>query len=249
MQEQIDWEKLSAQFDPEDLEWRVQSCGKKNDKVWALVMPYVTSRAIMERLDAVCGPQNWKNGFEPGPCGGVVCVISIRVDGAWIGKWDGADQEEQSEGGQKIDKVKSALSSAMKRAAVQWGMGRYLYKIQPAFANVHDQGSEWGKTKEGTVFRWDPPGSGGGGAHPRGGRKMHTKSTEAGTKGTEGAGPEGGKEGHAELGIDAARAEMDRAKKPKELFEWMTGNRARLGVCRKEAMEYFNRRMQELKAA
>jgi hypothetical protein len=248
MQEQIDWEKLSAQFDPEDLEWRVQSCGKKNDKVWALVMPYVTSRAIMERLDAVCGPQNWKNGFEPGPCGGVVCVISIRVDGAWIGKWDGADQEEQSEGGQKIDKVKSALSSAMKRAAVQWGIGRYLYKIQPAFAQVHDQGSEWGKTKDGTVFRWDPPGSGGGGEPPRrGGRQRQSKPfTAERAENAEGA---RGSEKAMELGIDAARAEMDRAKKPKELFEWMTGNRGRLGVCRKEAMEYFNRRMQELKAA
>ena len=43
----------------------------------SMCLAYVTNRAIMERLDAVCEPQNWKNEFKPAPEGGILCGISI----------------------------------------------------------------------------------------------------------------------------------------------------------------------------
>lgn len=63
--------KLKDPFPSDDIEWRVQSSGKKDGgTLWAMVLAYVTNRAIMERLDDVCGPGNWKNEFRPGPVGG-----------------------------------------------------------------------------------------------------------------------------------------------------------------------------------
>ncbi len=147
--------RLRDPFAPEDIEWRVQQAGEKNGKPWARVLAYVTNRAIMDRLDEVVGPSNWRNEYREGPAGGVVCGLSIlvtRADGTseWVTKWDGAENTD-------VEPVKGGLSNAMKRAAVQWGMGRYLYGLDEGWAKVHDGGEHFAKTKEGKAFRWDPP--------------------------------------------------------------------------------------------
>ncbi len=147
---QIDFNALRTVFDLEEIEWRIQQAGETNGRVWAICVPYVTNRAIQTRLDEVVGPGNWKNYFRHGPDGGVLCGISLRIDGEWITKWDGAENTD-------IESVKGGLSASMKRAAVQWGIGRYLYAVEESFANVNDNGRFRGKTKEGKPFRWDPP--------------------------------------------------------------------------------------------
>lgn len=118
---EINWTALAAPFDESDLEWRAGATNR--DKTRALALPYITNRAIMQRLDDVVGPANWKNEFSPGPLGGVLCGLSIRVDGEWVTKYDGADNSD-------IESVKGGLSDAMKRAGVQWGIGRYLYSLE-----------------------------------------------------------------------------------------------------------------------
>lgn len=112
--------KLAAPFSPDDLEWRAGSTN--SDKTKALALAYITSRAVMDRLDHVVGPENWRDDFKPGPDGGLICGISLRIDADWITKWDGA-------GNTLFEEVKGGLSSAFKRAAVKWGIGRYLYKL------------------------------------------------------------------------------------------------------------------------
>ena len=77
----IDFARLRAPFHPDELEWRVQQVGQSNGKLWAIVLPYVTNRAIQNRLDEVVGPANWKNVFRPGPAGGVLCGLALRIDG------------------------------------------------------------------------------------------------------------------------------------------------------------------------
>jgi len=128
-----DLAKLKEPFPVQDLEWRVQRDGiAGGGRPWVMVVAYITNRAIMDRLDDVVGIDNWKNLYKPGPSGGVVCGLSIRTKGnGWITKWDGADNTH-------IEEVKGGLSSAMKRAAVQWGIGRYLYKLPVTFAEVFD---------------------------------------------------------------------------------------------------------------
>lgn len=150
----IDFSRLAEPFAAEEIEWRIQQAGEKNGRAWAIVVPYVTNRAIQQRLDEVCGPENWKNEFLPGPDGGVVCGLSIRVGDEWVCKWDGA---ENTEGMGGDNAVKGGLSAAMKRAAVQWGCGRYLYALDESFAIINERGRFRGRTKDQKPFRWDPP--------------------------------------------------------------------------------------------
>ena len=146
----IDLARLKDPFPALDIEWRVQSSGLKGDKVWARVLAYVTNRAIQDRLDAVCGPENWRNEYAHAPEGGVLCGISIRIGDEWVTKWDGADNTQ-------LEATKGGLSGAMKRAGVQWGIGRYLYRLPEGWAEISESGAHRGKTKEGTWFRWNPP--------------------------------------------------------------------------------------------
>ncbi len=147
---QINFNALRDVFNPDEIEWRIQHAGETNGRIWAICVPYVTNRAIQSRLDEVVGPANWKNYFKEGPDGGVLCGISLRVDGEWITKWDGAENTD-------IESVKGGLSASMKRAAVQWGIGRYLYALDESFADVGENGRFRAKTKDGKPFKWDPP--------------------------------------------------------------------------------------------
>jgi len=156
----MDLTQLDRILPASDIEWRVQQAGRKNDKWWAMVVPYVTNRGVQDILDKVCGKKNWKNEeFRPGPAGGVLCGISIRIDGEWITKWDGADNEENMDFA-----VKSGLSNAMKRAAVQWGIGRFLYSCKmPSFASIVSGDGRY-KTKmtdkksgKSEFVNWNPP--------------------------------------------------------------------------------------------
>lgn len=141
---------LAAPFSPDDLEWRVGRIGQSGKGPWAHVLAYQTSRAVMDRFDEVCGPENWSNEFRAGPGGGVICRISVNIDGVgWVSKEDGAENTD-------IEAVKGGLSGAMKRAAVQWGCGRYLYGIEESFALVHEfAANSAGKGDD--RFRWNPP--------------------------------------------------------------------------------------------
>lgn len=86
-------EELSKPFAPEDLEWRLQITSK--DGTNGLAVPYVTNRAIQDRLDDTVGPENWHNDFKPwhgnGKKDAQICGISIynEARGDWITKWDG----------------------------------------------------------------------------------------------------------------------------------------------------------------
>jgi hypothetical protein len=165
-QKVIDLAKLREPFPPADIEWRVGRSGKHNGKFWAQVLAYITNRAIMDRLDEVCGPENWRNEYQPWhtvtdknkcPIASQICGISIRINGEWVTKWDGASNTD-------IESVKGGLSDAMKRAAVQWGIGRYLYDLGDSYAQIDENGSrrdriKWkedGKDHEDWV-KWNPP--------------------------------------------------------------------------------------------
>jgi len=118
----MELQRLTEPFPPKDVEWRVQVTGKNGNGAWAMLLPYITNRAIMNRLDQVVGPENWKNEFRPGPTGGTMCGLSIRINNEWVTKWDGAQETA-------VEPIKGGFSDAMKRAAVQWGIGRYLYYL------------------------------------------------------------------------------------------------------------------------
>lgn len=150
-------EKLQMPFDPSDIEWRIQQAGIKpmqGADGWAMVLAYVTNRAIQERLDDVFGIENWRNEFKQAPDGGTLCGIAIRFGQEWVTKWDGAENTQ-------VEAVKGGLSSAMKRAGVQWGVGRYLYNLESNFVklysdrNEHTESYYHKETKK--KYFWSPP--------------------------------------------------------------------------------------------
>lgn len=134
--------KLLAPFNDSDIEWRLQWVN--NDNTSGLAVPYVDNRAIQTRLDDVIGIDNWKNEYIPWHNAmymdsnknkrqfeSQICGISIYFEGKneWITKYDGAEDSE-------IESIKGGLSDSMKRAAVQWGIGRYLYSTESVFVDV-----------------------------------------------------------------------------------------------------------------
>jgi len=157
----MELEKLAAPFGENEVEWRVQASGSGDRGVWARCMPFIDSRCIMDRLDAVCGIGAWQNRYEKGPDCGTICGISIRIDNEWVTKWDGAETPGASTGSateNRIDAVKTGLTNAFKRAAVQWGIGRYLYGIPAGYAVFCDDGKYQVKI-QGRAYRWNPPGA------------------------------------------------------------------------------------------
>ena len=131
-----DLPRLADPFAADDVEWKPGATTR--DKTKGLAMAYLTSRAVQQRFDDVCGPADWRNEFAEGPGGGVLCGISVRVDRAdgtseWVTKWDGADNSQ-------VEAVKGGLSGATKRAAVQWGVGRYLYDLPATWVRLDDRG-------------------------------------------------------------------------------------------------------------
>ena len=127
---------LALPFAPEDLEWRLQNTIE--EKMRGLAVPYVTNRAIQNRLDEVCGPENWYNDFKPWHSNGKkeaqLCGIAIYFEGrGFITKWDGAEDSD-------IESVKGGLSDSMKRAAVQWGIGRVLYDLNTVWVEIEKRG-------------------------------------------------------------------------------------------------------------
>ena len=124
--------ELAQPFAPEDLEWRLQYANSQ--RMVGLVVPFVTNRAIQSRLDDVVGPENWYNDYKPWHCDGKknaqICGISIYFENrGFITKWDGAEDSD-------IEPVKGGLSDSMKRAAVQWGIGRVLYNMDPIWVDI-----------------------------------------------------------------------------------------------------------------
>ena len=131
--------ELAMPFAPQDLEWRLQQAFE--DKMGGLAVPYVTNRAIQDRLDDVVGVDNWHNDYKPwhgnGKKESQVCGISIYFEGrGWVTKWDGAEDTD-------VEPIKGGLSDSMKRAAVHWGIGRVLYKMDAVWVDIKKRGKSW----------------------------------------------------------------------------------------------------------
>src|SRR5215471_2647489 len=102
----------------------------------ALALPYVDARVVQDRLDELLGLENWQDTYTPLPDGSVVCELRCRIGGEWIVKTDVGSPSEQPDGG---DRMKAAFSDALKRAAVKFGIGRYLYRLPSQWVDYDPQ--------------------------------------------------------------------------------------------------------------
>lgn len=124
----IDFNALKAPFPPDAVEWRVGSTTK--DKTKGMALAYIDARSVQDRLDSVCGPQNWQTRY-PHAGTKTVCELSIKCGDEWVTKSDGAGDTD-------FEAEKGALSDAFKRAAVKWGIGRYLYDMPAPWVQIDE---------------------------------------------------------------------------------------------------------------
>src|SRR5207248_1048086 len=106
-------EALGAPFAPDEIEFLPR--GYYNGKARALA--YIDARDVMRRLDAVVGPGNWTFDFDLLAPDGKMVKGRLTVFG--VTKCDAGQAEDEGE------PLKSAVSDALKRAAVHFGIGRY----------------------------------------------------------------------------------------------------------------------------
>jgi hypothetical protein len=144
--------KLAAHFPREAVSWRAQSVTKDGTKAMALA--YIDARDVMRRLDEVVGPSNWSDSYIAMGNGTCICTLSIRLPNPantasyeWVSKSDGA-------GSTDVEAEKGQLSDAFKRAAVKWGIGRYLDDMPAPW--VPCETSEYNGKKQWKAWKGDP---------------------------------------------------------------------------------------------
>lgn len=126
----MDLNVLIAPLTTHEIEWRVQSQTKDGQKI--IVVPYITNRCVMQRFDEQFGWAGWQNEIREIE-GGFLCSITVTLpSGEIIKKTDGASRTG-------IEPIKGGISDAMKRCAVQFGLGRALYDFPKVFIETTDK--------------------------------------------------------------------------------------------------------------
>jgi hypothetical protein len=87
----------------------------------------------MEVLDDAVGVGGWQDKYRRDDDGSLVCSIGIRVDDEWVWKEDVGTKST-------YEKEKGEYSDAFKRAAVKWGVGRFLYDLKMEYVDTNKAG-------------------------------------------------------------------------------------------------------------
>ncbi len=106
---------LLAAFPSEEIEFLPK--GASNGR--ALALAYVDARAVMTRLDSVVGPDGWDFQVQVVGPKSVIGTLTVL----------GAVRQDAGEAGPEDEPLKSAVSDALKRCAVHFGIARYLGRL------------------------------------------------------------------------------------------------------------------------
>lgn len=126
-------EKLKEPFLEEELEFKIGATN--SEKTMGLALAYVQARAIQNRLDEVVGVENWRISYKE-ITNGFLAKLEIRINNEWIAKEDGANNTE-------YEAIKGGISSALKRVASVWGIGRYLYGVENKWYPIEKKGKSY----------------------------------------------------------------------------------------------------------
>lgn len=130
------YDQLVRPFHPDRVKWRVGATNREKTK--GIALAYIDARDVMKRLDDVVGAANWQSRYPTIEGGLVICELGIRTrtdatTDSWVWKANGAGETDYE--GQK-----GSCSDAFKRAAVLWGIGRYLYALPNTWVPVEQKG-------------------------------------------------------------------------------------------------------------
>lgn len=140
----------------EDIQIRVGATGKSSKGSWAMGLLYIDARTAHEELDRIYGCPNWD--FEWSEVQGHKFAIkgrlTIHIGEVTIIREDvGYPQSEKMK--RDVDDtevLKDAVSDALKRCAVQLGIGRILYQSPKLYSynvKVNKQGRVIGFDEQG----------------------------------------------------------------------------------------------------
>jgi hypothetical protein len=135
---------LTAPILPNEIEWRVQS---QTSTGKLIVVPYINNRCVMHRFDAAFGAENWTSEFRE-ISNGFLCRLTVTINDRTIYREDGASKTN-------IEPEKGGISDAMKRAAVQFGLGRCLYDYPRVFIECEGKFiPDWAYDKLDKLVEW-----------------------------------------------------------------------------------------------
>lgn len=132
---------LAGLFSLDKLGWKPQAV--KGNR--AMACCYIDARDVMDRLDSVVGVGAWQDEYQVLPDGSVMCHLRVRINGEWITKSDVGGMSEQPDGG---DRLKAAFSDALKRTAVKFGIGRYLYSLPAVWCDYDPTKKQFTQTPQ-----------------------------------------------------------------------------------------------------
>jgi hypothetical protein len=135
---------LTAPILPNEVEWRIQS---QTSTGKLIVVPYINNRCVMTRFDAAFGADNWTSEFRE-IANGFLCRLTVSINDRQVYREDGASKTN-------IEPEKGGISDAMKRAAVQFGLGRCLYDYPRVFIECEGKFiPDWAYDKLDKLVTW-----------------------------------------------------------------------------------------------
>ena len=160
-------ELLAAPFDPSAISWKPTALTK--DKTRGLAVAFIDARDVMRRLDEVV-PADWSFRWEPIPWDKVIppdkegktqerVLPAMGVKGSLT--ICGVTREDVGEGGDSEEgsTLKAFVSDALKRCAVHFQIGRYLYSLPKQWIDYDYQGRKF--KVEPSLPAWALPKAGG----------------------------------------------------------------------------------------
>jgi len=124
-------EKLKKEI---PFKWRVQS----SNQYGATCVAYIDARDVQDLLDDVVGAENWQCKYTEHK-GNLFCSIGIKCQDCY----DGFIWKEDCGVESNVEKQKGEASDAFKRAAVMWGVGRFLYSLDVIKLPVKEQNGKY----------------------------------------------------------------------------------------------------------
>ena len=105
-------QKLKEPFALKQIHWVNKGKGE---------LAHLTARDVMARLDDVVGVSGWQDKITY-VGNTAVCELSVKINDNWVTKSDASGESN-------FEAEKGASSTAFKRAASKFGIGRYLYYL------------------------------------------------------------------------------------------------------------------------
>lgn len=140
------YNKLKRPFKPSLVSWRVGATNSAKDS--GIALAYIDARDVMQRLDEVFG-LDWQCRYSHAE-NKTICEIGVLIEGVWIWRAGGAGDTD-------VEAEKGAISDAFKRAAVLFGVARYLYSIPTLWVPIKAQGKSWVLAGEPNLPPWATP--------------------------------------------------------------------------------------------